>query len=70
MSWGNAAVIALPVTGPEALERRAEVYASQGALYQQAVQSAFELPYRPRFELWFLAADAVVVTPEAPNEAG
>jgi ATP-dependent exoDNAse (exonuclease V) beta subunit len=42
------------------VDARAEVYASQGAIYTRAVQEALDLPHRPRFELWFLDADLVV----------
>jgi len=47
--------------GPAGLapERRAE-YARQGAVYQRALQRALGLPRPPRFELWLLAADAIV----------
>ena len=42
------------------LQERTEAYARQGAVYQRAVQDAFGLPYTPRFELWYLAADRIV----------
>ena len=45
--------------GPE-LDARAAAYASQGAVYVQALQEALALPTPPRFELWFLAADRIV----------
>ncbi|MDJ0788007.1 MAG: UvrD-helicase domain-containing protein [Myxococcota bacterium] len=44
----------------EALAARARAYAGQGAVYTAAVQAALSLPERPRFELWFLRAGAVV----------
>jgi ATP-dependent exoDNAse (exonuclease V) beta subunit len=34
-------------------------YASQGAVYQRALRDALDLPYTPRFELWFLSADRI-----------
>ena len=43
------------------LDRRAAAYAPQGAAYVRAVQEALELKKAPRFELWFLRADRVVV---------
>jgi ATP-dependent exoDNAse (exonuclease V) beta subunit len=43
------------------LDRRAAAYAPQGAAYVRAVQEALELKGPPRFELWFLRADRVVV---------
>jgi len=43
------------------LERRAAAYAPQGAAYVRAIQEALELKRPPRFELWFLRADEVVV---------
>jgi ATP-dependent helicase/nuclease subunit A len=46
------------VAGAE-LERRAAVYASQGAAYSRAVQEALDLAAPPRFELWFVHAGAV-----------
>jgi ATP-dependent exoDNAse (exonuclease V) beta subunit len=52
--------------GP-ALQARAEVYAAQGRIYSLAVRGALGLDEDPRFELWFLAADRVVV-PGAPAE--
>jgi ATP-dependent exoDNAse (exonuclease V) beta subunit len=42
------------------LKQRTAAYALQGAVYQRAVQEAFGLPYTPRFELWYLAADRIV----------
>ena len=42
------------------LQERTAAYALQGAVYQRAVQEAFGLPYTPRFELWYLAADRIV----------
>ncbi len=49
------------VSSREAADARAELYASQGAIYTRAVQDALGLALRPRFELWFLHADHVVV---------
>jgi ATP-dependent exoDNAse (exonuclease V) beta subunit len=45
------------------LQERTAAYALQGAVYQRAVQEAFGLPYTPRFELWYLAADRIVQAP-------
>jgi ATP-dependent exoDNAse (exonuclease V) beta subunit len=42
------------------LQTRADRYARQGALYQRAIREALDLPYTPRFELWFLDADRIV----------
>jgi ATP-dependent exoDNAse (exonuclease V) beta subunit len=47
------------VSGAE-LERRTAIYASQGAAYVRAVQSALGLAAPPRFELWFVHAGEVV----------
>jgi len=44
-------------TDPEALQRRADSYAEQGAFYSRALEDAFELGYAPRCEFWFLDAD-------------
>jgi len=49
------------VAGPADLERRAAAYAPQGAAYVRAVQEALDLKRPPRFELWFLRADEIVV---------
>jgi ATP-dependent helicase/nuclease subunit A len=35
-------------------------YVQQGDAYRRALESAFELPYTPRFELWFLRDDEIV----------
>jgi ATP-dependent exoDNAse (exonuclease V) beta subunit len=48
------------VADPTEIERRAAVYAPQGAIYVRALQEALDLPQPPRFELWFLRADRVV----------
>lgn len=48
------------------LAARATVYAPQGRLYAQAVQEALDLPAPPRFELWFLRADRILV----PSKTG
>lgn len=42
------------------IERRAAVYAPQGALYARAIREALDLDHEPRFELWFLRAGRVV----------
>lgn len=42
------------------VERRADTYASQGAIYARAVQEALQLAVAPRFELWFVHAGRVV----------
>ena len=46
--------------GEGGAEARAAAYAQAGAVYTAAVESALELPERPRFELWFLRAGRVV----------
>jgi ATP-dependent exoDNAse (exonuclease V) beta subunit len=43
------------------LEERAGHYAAQGRSYRRAVREALGLDREPRFELWFLVADQVVV---------
>ncbi|HSN86579.1 MAG TPA: 3'-5' exonuclease, partial [Thermoanaerobaculia bacterium] len=48
------------VEDPAEIERRAAVYAPQGATYVRALQEALDLAKPPRFELWFLRADRVV----------
>jgi ATP-dependent helicase/nuclease subunit A len=48
------------VDDPAEIERRAAVYAPQGATYVRALQEALDLAKPPRFELWFLRADRVV----------
>ena len=48
------------VADPAALQSRADSYAEQGAVYSHALKDAFELPYTPRFECWFLQADEIV----------
>jgi ATP-dependent exoDNAse (exonuclease V) beta subunit len=35
-------------------------YVEQGDVYRRALESAFELSYTPRFELWFLRDDEIV----------
>jgi ATP-dependent helicase/nuclease subunit A len=40
---------------------RASAYAEQGDVYQRALRGALGLAYQPRFELWFLAADRIIV---------
>ncbi|HSF38138.1 MAG TPA: UvrD-helicase domain-containing protein [Thermoanaerobaculia bacterium] len=47
------------VEGSE-IEKRAAVYAPQGALYARAIREALGLDHEPRFELWFLRAGRVV----------
>jgi ATP-dependent helicase/nuclease subunit A len=42
------------------IEKRAAVYAPQGALYARAIREALDLDHEPRFELWFLRAGRVV----------
>ena len=49
------------VEDPAELERRAGHYEAQGRHYRRAVREALGLDRDPRFELWFLAADRVVV---------
>jgi ATP-dependent helicase/nuclease subunit A len=48
------------VSGSAALQSLADGYAEQGSVYRHALQDAFELPYTPRFELWFLRPDEIV----------
>ena len=38
-----------------------EKYKAQGHTYVNAVQEALQLPDRPRFELWFLRLDQIVI---------
>ncbi len=50
-----------------ALRSRADAYALQAEVYAAAVRDALALDYRPRTELWFLAADRIVETaPSTP----
>ena len=49
------------VQSREDVEARAAQYAGQGATYTRALQEALALADRPRFELWFLDADEVVI---------
>lgn len=49
------------VAHEEALQRRTAAYARQGQVYVRALRQAFRLPRDPRFELWFLRGDRVVV---------
>ena len=56
------------VPDEESLAARAAAYAPQGRLYARAVQDALDLPEPPRFELWFLRADRVVVLPPADRD--
>ncbi len=51
------------VTGAAELAARAATYAPQGAVYRRALEEALRLPRRPRFELWFLQAGAIVRIP-------
>jgi ATP-dependent helicase/nuclease subunit A len=44
----------------EEIQRRAAVYAPQGAVYGRAVREALEMEEAPRFELWFLRAGKVL----------
>ena len=48
------------VQGDAEVAARAALYASQGAVYQRALQEALGLPAPPRFELWFVQADRIV----------
>lgn len=41
------------------IEKRAAVYAPQGALYARAIREALGLDHEPRFELWFLRAGRI-----------
>ena len=49
------------VEGPDEIAERAARYATQGAAYTRALQSALDLPTPPRFELWFLHAGVVEI---------
>jgi ATP-dependent exoDNAse (exonuclease V) beta subunit len=44
----------------EGLSGQQDSYAAQGEAYQRALENALELPYTPRFELWFLRDDEIV----------
>jgi ATP-dependent exoDNAse (exonuclease V) beta subunit len=44
----------------EELRSPKESYIEQGDAYKRALESAFELAYTPRFELWFLRDDEIV----------
>ncbi len=48
-----------------ALAARTAAYAPQGESYRRALRQAFALASPPRFELWFLAVDRIVVVPPA-----
>ena len=52
-----------------ALQARAAHYAPQGEVYVRAVQEAFGLDARPRFELWFLAHDRCIAVAPRPSHA-
>lgn len=47
--------------GDDERAEKAARYAAQGEKYVAAVQEALQLPTAPRFELWFLDADEIVV---------
>ena len=47
-------------TPGDQLQEKAQVYASQGRVYQEVVQQVFQLKTLPRFELWFLRTGQVV----------
>jgi len=44
----------------ENLQSPKEAHVEQGDAYKRALESAFELAYTPRFELWFLRDDEIV----------
>jgi hypothetical protein len=44
----------------EGLRDSMESYTEQGDVYKRALESALELPYLPRFELWFLRDEKIV----------
>ena len=44
----------------EGLRGPKESHVEQGGAYKRALESAFELAYTPRFELWFLRDDEIV----------
>jgi ATP-dependent helicase/nuclease subunit A len=52
------------VADDDEIAARVDVYRPQGAVYARAVRDALGLAEAPRFELWFLRADRIVVTPE------
>jgi ATP-dependent helicase/nuclease subunit A len=43
-----------------ALAEHGRRYAGQGAVYCRAVRNAFDLPYTPRFELWYLQREEIL----------
>ncbi len=47
-----------------ALAAKTRTYRHQGAVYQRAVRDAFQLDHLPRFELWFIDVDQIVVASE------
>ncbi|MDY7094388.1 MAG: UvrD-helicase domain-containing protein [Acidobacteriota bacterium] len=47
--------------GDDGLQRRTDAYRSQGEIYRRALKEALSLPVAPRFELWYLYADRIVV---------
>lgn len=51
------------VESPFEVSERVARYAPQGEIYTRGVREALDLPTRPRFELWFLHADRIVVVP-------
>lgn len=51
----------------EEIRARTAVYATQGALYVQAIREALEPAETPRFELWFLRPGRVIDFPGSPG---
>ena len=50
------------VDADAALTERAEQYVPQMEVYTRALESALQLDYRPRHEIWFIWADTVWTT--------
>ncbi|NUN14247.1 MAG: UvrD-helicase domain-containing protein [Myxococcales bacterium] len=46
---------------PDEAKTHAQQYLDQATAYREAVRTALSLPAAPRFELWFLQADLIVV---------
>jgi len=49
------------VSSDDVLRSRVAAYALQGRVYTRAIRDALSLAHEPRMELWFIAADRVVV---------
>ena len=55
------------VASPEELRERADGYAAQGRAYTHGLRQALRLDHTPRFELWFLRADTIIVQAAAQD---